>query len=223
MRILGALALAIGTGTLVYFIVLVAAWVGLGPEPMLYQRQWITQIHIRNFCKILNEDLEKHKGEHQQGPHHVTDLPIFSSDEIPPSYPRNAVGEFLDEWMNPVQIVMTGEKIVVVSLGRDGVAGGIGPDADLYSDRRPNPSKFPSLQQFLNERDRWEIKNGGPYLDAIFTGVVVACTVFVTLFRQSMRRENENLRTAAVRLVIVVGLTLATGIVLLLFHIPNGH
>jgi hypothetical protein len=226
MRIYSNLALALGTAVVVYLIVMVAAWVEIGPELLLYKRKWDANASVGTLVTILTMDLESYRQDSGNDPKSVNDLLAFKSVDLRlqiPYLPSNANGELLDPWGQPFRYALEGDRIIAWTLGRDGTAGGTGPDADLYSDRRRRGTRMASFHQFLTECNQAEIANLGFHLDAILTGGVVAFIVFWNLGVRSTTRENTKLRDRVIRVGVFAALALGTGIALLALHIPNGH
>jgi hypothetical protein len=223
MRILKHLAIALGVAAVVFVIVIVTAWSRLRGEPTLYPRQWMTQKSLRFFAIDLDQYIEEYKQENQRLPDRLADLPQFSPDASFAYLTRSANGDFLDEWKNPIQYQAMEDKFVIMSLGRDGAAGGVGPDADLYSDDRNRIARASSFYQFLTERDSSEIATQGFFFDGIVTAAIVALTIFLKLLVQSKNREKMKLRDTVIGIVVIVALTVGVGIVLLPLHIPSGH
>jgi hypothetical protein len=220
MRTLRSLVFALAAAVVVFLLVIVTAWINVRDEPRVLERQYSAQNGLRRLGRYLDEFAEASQKENQIPPDKIGDLHVPAND---PYIRTNERGDIVDEWDKPVTYEKTGDRFVAVSLGRDGDPGGVGPDADLYSDNRSRGAKSPSFRQFVTERDRREIVNVGFMLDGLFTATCVALTIFYKLRVQSKQGETKRLRNSFVEIVVLVGLTVLVGLMLLPLHIPNHH
>jgi hypothetical protein len=223
MQILKQLAISLVLGTIVFAIVIVAAWVSLREEPMICRQQRETRNRLRYLAEKLNQALAEHPDQNNKFPDRLGDFPQFSLGGELDYLKRDGSGDILDEWQNPIRYRADGDGLVLLSLGRDGAVGGIGPDADLYSDDRNRGARVPSFRQFVTERDSREIETRGFFLDGVVTAGIVACTVFINLFKHARGRGKARFRDTLIAIVVIVGFTIFMGVALLPAHVPNGH
>jgi hypothetical protein len=223
MQIVKQLTISLALAAVVFVIVIVAALVSVREEPMICQRQWQTHYRLLNLAKELNQSLAEHPMQSDEFPQRLADFPQFSRGGMLAYMKENANYYFHDEWQNPIQYRVEGDGLVLLSLGRDGAVGGIGPDADLYSDDRNRGARVPSFRQFVTERDSLEIETHGFFFDGVVTAGIVACTVFIGLFKHARSRRTAKFRDTLIAIVVIVGFAIYMGVALLPAHIPNGH
>jgi hypothetical protein len=214
---------AISLAVSVFVIVVVTAGIQLRSDARLCPRQWETSEGLRHLVQQLEPQIAQYVKDHKQLPDRLADLPDFGPDVSCSWLERSANGDVLDEWKNPTRYQVDGETFVVVSFGRDGAEGGVGPDADLYSDGRNRDARRPSFVQFLTESDVREIATRGFFLDGILAAGIVAGTVYMMLRARPKTPETMTVRKAVVQITIVVIAASALGIFLLPVHIPSGH
>jgi hypothetical protein len=121
-------------------------WLRLNGGGMAYKAQ--RQIADNLIC--LNQDVEVYKDKHGKFPDRLVagDLPLFRERGESPQF--DAQGRPLDPWGRPYIYAVENEKFDIRTLGRDGIVGGRGLDADLSVERRYAPE--PSLKEFLEHR-----------------------------------------------------------------------
>jgi Type II secretion system (T2SS), protein G len=215
--------IAISLAATVFVIVIVTAGIQLRGDARLCPRQWETSEGLRRLVRQLEPQIAQYVQDHKRLPDRLADLPDFGADVSCSWLERNANGDVLDRWNNPAQYQVAGDAFVVVSFGRDGSAGGAGPDADLYSDGRDRDARKPTFVQFLTESDVREITTRGFFLDGILAAGIVACTVYMMLRTKSKPPETMTVRKTAMQITIVVIAAVVLGIFLLPAHVPNGH
>lgn len=215
------LALAFGLGAIVFAIVVHAAWSATERQWHALPRQYATRDRLRRVGRVLDDYVNEHRNETRTLSNGPVDLPDFSP-ELPDFVERNAEGTVIDAWKRPFRYRKEGDKLIVLSLGRDGVAGGSGPDADLFSDRRNPETAYPSFRQFMEERDSAEIDARWVFIDAFGTAAVVAGLVFFGPRRLAVSGPHP-VRDTIIRITMTVAVTIFVGMMLAQAHIPNGH
>ena len=117
-------------------------------------------------------------------------------------------GAWIDAWDRPLHYELEGDRYRLYSYGRDGESGGVGPDADIFSDRQP---EAPTLYQFTFEMHA-EGVHCGCILAGVFAGLVCL-----------LQSRKHGWDTFFLRLgVTAIGAFLAA-IAMSALHVPTGH
>ncbi len=179
------------TAISVFVITYLACWVqmGYGPRmhswPMQYGRYQFEQIH---------EALSKYDRKKGSFPDSLSDL----ADLEDHSLPFDEAGElwWFDGWNRPFHYEKTPDGFRLGSLGRDGVAGGVGLDADLFfGDELTNERTRLPLRQFLFETTG----SGGVFMAAVLASFAAGCIWFGGPAKEQLRLRS-----------LIVGVTAAT-------------
>ncbi|HEY4259767.1 MAG TPA: type II secretion system protein GspG [Schlesneria sp.] len=150
----------------------------------------------------------------------------MSESNVSPEQYANNNDRFIDAWGHELRYELkSDDSFTIYSLGRDGKPGGVGLDADLFTDRREGQLKWPTFMQFYFPGDPQEIQKGGLVGGAVFTAAVVMSAVLLSSLRAANERSHGSLFSLAaiVRVIGVVLLAIVIGVVLAPLHIPNGH
>lgn len=210
-------ATATNVGVLVAAIALVVAWRNFGGLPNFWPEQQATRLALRGLDLLIEvykqetkalpaslADLRRVKGAHVQGGHITYDYQAAES------------GPPLDGWGRPFTYSVDGTNYTIVSLGRDGKPGGVGPDYDLSNVPQPPKDACPTFAQFL--------------FNPLARGVLFTCLACgIAAFWLSVKTVNPTALHGRAVLLLMVKLaltvvgTLAVAAVLVIFHIPNHH
>jgi len=129
----------------------------------------------------------------------------------------------LDGWKRPLQYSVEGSSVVLTSLGRDGVPGGIGTDFDLSS-RNLNPVEaLPTFGQFLSDRS---LNTAGMLPMCGLSGVFAfLAALWGTLWNAASLVENRKWTAsrAILRYALTTLAATIVGTILALLHQPSGH
>jgi len=132
------------------------------------------------------------------------------------TFKLDANGSPLDGWGRPFAYSVDGGSYTIVSYGRDGKPGGVGPDYYLSNVEYPSIHANPTFAQFL--------------LNPLARGVLVTCLVCgVVAFWLSMRvidppaLHGWAIPALIVKLAFTILGTLAAASLMSVLHIPNHH
>lgn len=126
----------------------------------------------------------------------------------------------VDGWKRPLLYSVRNNRLLIQSLGRDGIPGGVGLDADLSNlNSRPTSAALPLAQQLEHPLGRTFIAI------ALLCGVLAAAIVFPTLGRIPV--DTRSWPLLALQLVLtflLASLMAAVGAMFIAAaHIPSGH
>lgn len=153
---------AFATALLVFVLVYLSAWSAMRQRVALggihSATLWKLHYDFKNIRRLLTDYHDKH-GRY---PDSLKRLPELNE------------WQFDDGWKHPYQYSVTEIGYRLISLGRDGLPGGEGLDADIDSERE-YPSVEPTLRQFL-----FEAAGGGTLLRvALVASFLVGLTCYV--------------------------------------------
>lgn len=213
--------LALGGGVVVFVVLYISAWFNLRGEHNVSPKQNYT----RWTLGFLKTQLDSYCMEHNDFPGKLSDIPAdqssWSGSGVIVAWSQSPlVGPPLDEWGNLIQYHPGESSYELYSLGRDGQPGGIGLDADLYSDGRNREKALPTFWQFFNSPD---VLSGDFFVAGNLAGCVVCCMIFVSLHVPLLSNPDTNLRELIIYTVAIVVISTFVGIALLPLHVPSGH
>ena len=111
-------------------------------------------------------------------------------------------------------------EYLVYSLGRDGQPGGVGLDADMYSNNRDESSLMPTFAQFITTKDKEEIVGSN-----VFMWAGTSCMLSLVFLVAAFVRERDSYTRAG--RIKMLGITLlCSGVVaffLIQLHFRSGH
>lgn len=161
---------------------------------------WFHRTSTRRTLKKFDPLLAKYRKQHGSYPADLDALEFLR----------------LDGWSHPFVYSLRGGKPLVESLGRDGVRGGNGMDADL-SNQNPNPAnaRVPFLARIADPDAR------GMSLAALVCGLVAGFLFFSGLQNQNF--EPRSWPGLAFSLVAALGLAIYGALFITVMHVPSGH
>lgn len=190
----------------VFVVACLAAWVEITNNPYYLHPQRMTQSVLETVHTTVNQHRET-EGDLPEG------LADLATEQI--SWPTDANNLPIDEWGNPLIYAVTPSGFDLISYGRDGLLGGEGIDADLYSDGRNSSQTRVTYQQFLSDPG-----TGGIAASCFLSGLVAFGLSFA-LIGEIGSGPREWLRIVG-RLGLAVVLSLLTAAVMTLHYIPSG-
>ncbi|BCM90368.1 hypothetical protein IAD21_02220 [Abditibacteriota bacterium] len=121
-----------------------------------------------------------------------------------------------DMWGRPFRYSVTKGAPLIESLGRDGIRGGVGLDADI-SNQVPHPAEesMPLLQKLTYPLAQEMI------VVALICGVMAGVSVFWGLKDEAIRSQSWR----GLGIVLLVSFVMATwgAAIITFFHVPSGH
>jgi len=179
-------------------VMMVPLWLIVGNVPYINS----SQVTTRGWMKRLDRELQSFRVQHGQYPATLEDLGLGWG--------------LKDVWNHPFLYSVADGKPLVKSLGRDGVRGGVGLDAD-FSNQNPRPpeSAVPLWQKVTHPITlRMDVV-------ALVCGVIVGLMFFQDLSKQSFERKTWP----ALGFSFPVTFLLAAfgALVITSAHIPSGH
>jgi hypothetical protein len=129
----------------------------------------------------------------------------------------NEGNEFGDGWERPFVYSVHDDGFELYSLGRNGRPGGIGLDADLYSDRRNDAAARLPFRQFFHDTP-----TGGNRVICLLIAVVAAVQYLSLQFSDRDRPTADPRQAIIMAMAVIVAATLLA-ILVTPFHIPSGH
>lgn len=162
-QIASAFVISVGTGAILYGVLLYAGWVNLRDENPF---KWYRYNSLKNAHAQISHDaaiMEKLKsGEYPSLGSYET-----LADDLEVSPPFFEKERFRYSWSES-------EGLAIFDPGRDGKPGGTGYNADLYHDQRNHEATLPSF---------WEFYTEGGWPDSIVgSGGFFTCVVTIFLF-----------------------------------------
>jgi hypothetical protein len=213
-----AVIVSIIAAVAVFVVIIVSGWMNFRDVELVCPRQWETHNSLRQL-NLMVRSLIKENGK---PPATLT----VSETNISPEHYANRNDRFIDAWGRELHYELkSDDSFIIYSLGRDGKPGGVGLDADLFTDLREGQLKWPTFMQFYFPGDPHEIQKGGLVVGAVFTAMLVMFAVLLSSLRASTGKSHGSLFSAEsiARVIGVVLLALVFGVILALLHIPNGH
>lgn len=179
------------TAISVFVITYLACWVQLGYGPRMHR--WPTLYGSYHF-EPIHEALSKYDREKGGFPDSLSDLADLEGHNLP----FDESGEMMwgDGWNRPLHYEKTPDGFRLGSLGRDGVAGGVGLDADIFLGDKPiGPQTRLPPKQFLFETEG----SGGVFMAAVLASFAAGCIWFGGPAKEQLRVRS-----------LIVGVTAAT-------------
>ncbi len=134
----------------------------------------------------------------------------------PPSLDAGGLGFMRDGWGRQFLYSLPNGKPLVESLGRDGVRGGFGLDADLSNINPRPPESAISVLQAVTDPNVQEMN-----LVALICGALSGAIIFRSLSMQSFERKHWLALGATFGIAFLVA---ALGAVIITAaHVPSGH
>lgn len=213
-----AVIVSILAAIVVFVVIIVSGWMNFRAAEPVCPRQWETRLSLGHLDSMVRSLIK----ENGKPPATLTiSETSLSSEQFP-----NKDGRFIDAWGHELHYeVKPDDSVIIYSLGRDGKPGGVGLDADLFTDQREGQLKWPTFMQFYFPDDPQEIQKGGLVVGAAFTAAMVMLAVLLSSFRALSEKSRRSLFSveSIARVIGVVLLALVFGVMLAPLHIPNGH
>ncbi len=177
----------------------VALYLNVGQGNSLVE---LPQFQTRKMMKYLEQKISDYRAQHKKYPARLEDMDLAWGGK--------------DGWGRPFRYSRVDGKPLIESLGRDGVRGGIGLDADL-SNRNPSPpqSAVP-MGQILDHPFSQRMN-----FVALVCGVLAGTLFFNGLANQKFERKSW----LALGAVFLTALCLAAfgAATIASVHVPSGH
>lgn len=178
------------TAISVFVTTYLACWVQMGYGPRMHR--WAT--YGRYIYEQLDEALSRYNREKGGFPDSLSDLADLENHNLP--FDESGELFWCDEWNHPFHYEKTPDGFRLGSLGRDGVAGGVGLDADLFFG-----------EQLLGERTRLPPRqflfetagSGGVFMAAVLASFAAGYVWFCGPAKKQLRLRS-----------LVMGVTVAT-------------
>lgn len=196
--------LALVIGVVVFVTSVLASWIHMREPGVGSMTQRSTQMKLN----YLAGELREHHAEHGAWPESICQL----HEEW-----CNEGHEFGDAWERPFVYSVHDDGFELYSLGRDGRPGGIGLDADLYSDHRNDAAARLPFRQFFHDTP-----TGGNRVICILIAVVAAVQYLSLQFSDRDRPKAAPRQAIIMATAVIVAATLLA-ILVTPFHIPSGH
>lgn len=147
---------------------------------------------VREDLSCLVKEVQHYKEEHKALPATLVDTGLSHFRAEDPHRAFDAADDPVDPWGRPYLYYPNGNDFEVKTLGRDGVPGGHGLDADM-SGLRDNPAVFPTLAEFVADRTGIDGE-----MQCRVLGMMLLCTSTVALtygfaIRSRLRTRNQKL------------------------------
>lgn len=210
--------LALIGGMVVFSILCIAAWYNLRGEFNVSRRQDFT----RGALNILSDEVEAYHEIEGKYPHQLEDVPFDRNEWLDPNVIVSwswclSTDPPVDYWGHPMQYELEDTTYKLYSLGRDGSAGGIGLDADLYLDGRNREKSLPTFWQFYRSSD---VDSGGFVIAGILAGIAVTCMILVSLQLPKLSNQRTDMLMLILYSLVIIWISTVVGIMLLPSHIP---
>lgn len=134
----------------------------------------------------------------------------------PPTLEAAGLGFWPDAWGRQFLYSLSNGKPLVESLGRDGMRGGIGLDADLSNINPRPPESAVSLIQKLTDPSAQEMN-----VVALICGALSGAIIFRSLSTESFERKRWLALGATFGIAFLVAALGA--IIITAAHVPSGH
>ena len=121
-------------------------WFQMNGGGIIYEEQWKVDRDLRS----LMLELEEHQKKHGTFPDRLDATALSRRDNKNIALQFDAQGRPLDPWGRPYHYEVVNGQTEISTLGRDGVAGGRGLDADLSYKGFVRSFPEPSLSEFLD-------------------------------------------------------------------------
>lgn len=208
---LNRILLAAAVAMFVFATSLVASWWAFGRVPEMYVRDFSSLMW--DMHRIAN-DLSDYKKTHGEFPD--------SLDAVPISYARESrdPGARQDFWGRSYHYAKTKDGFELYTLGRDGIRGGRGLDADVVLGKESEVDLRVPLSEFLSSTA--ETKQS-VYVVAAIAGVCAAAVFFVSGIGRQDRPSGWAHKTSV---VVVILSSIVVAVVLAMFHVAasqSGH
>lgn len=128
-----------------------------------------------------------------------------------------------DEWGNPIQYERSGDSFDLFSFGRDGQIGGIGLNAEIYSDGRNKEAALATLPQFFTEADPEEVERNSFIIAGAISACLVGCMAFSSFSNANDEENPKSLGHLLAYSLFIIAIASAISVFLLPLHIPSGH
>ncbi len=189
------------TAATVYFTAFFCAWYEYRAFPNLHLEHQRT----RSTLETVRKDIQDYQRDNAKLPTTLSDV-----------YPKRDVQEedsglLKDGWQRPLVYRVENERFELLSYGKDGQPGGIGFDADIYSDQLTSRDHLPTFRQF---NSAWGV--GG------IKGVCLLSGIFVFLLFFSYDK-NRHHRPALLTLFVTAIFSVFAAVVISMLHLPSGH
>jgi len=201
------------TAILVFVITYLACWIQMGWGPFMHQ--WPSQ-YVPQHLQQIHGALLKYAEEKGNFPDSLHDLAHLENHGLPVDESGDPL--VLDGWDHTFHYEKTPDGVRLGSLGRDGVVGGVGLDADIFlGDKLISTRTRLPLRQFLFET----AGSGGVFMAALLASVVAGCVWYGP--------QTEKPLRVRWRIVGVVAITVSAvfvAIFLAAFHVAasqSGH
>lgn len=195
---------ALVIGIVVFITSVLASWIHLREPGVGSMTQRSTQMMLTSLAGDLHED----HAEHGAWPESICE---WHEDWC---HEGNELG---DGWQRPFVYSAHDDGFELYSLGRDGRPGGIGLDADLYSDHRRDVAARLPFRQFFHDTP-----TGGNRVFCMLIAVIAAVQYLsMTFSERDTASANPRQGIVLATLVIVSATVLA--FLVTPFHIPSGH
>lgn len=163
--------------------------------------------------------IEEYQQEHGKLPGSLAEL--SHEKGYRPRMKQGMVGA-TDAWNHPFQYELTGTEYRLRSLGKDGLAGGTGLNADIDStDEWASPELKPTVSEAL-----FELMPSGMWHACLFSGAL-AFGLYLHFQSDDLRsfepRSGRFVLKAVVSVVVTSMIVVIVGWILVLLHVPNGH
>jgi hypothetical protein len=207
-RWLWHIGLALIVGVVVFATSVLASWIHMREPGVGSTEQRFTQ----SMMESLDRDLHTYHDEHGEWPESLCDLHETWCAEY---------GEPYDGWQRPLIYSVRGDGFELRSLGRDARPGGIGLDADLYSDHRNEQAARLPFRQFFHDTP-----TGGNRVFCLLIAVVAAAQ-YLSLQYLLLQFSDRDTMIGGLRQAILLTTTLIVAATALAFlvtpsHIPSG-
>ena len=199
------------TALCVFVITYVACWTQVGQASFMHREPYETTHYI--FLS-LDEALSQYAQQTGAFPTSLGDMAHTGSYAL---Y-FDESGELLDGWGHPLDYRKTVDGFEAASLGRDGLAGGVGLDADVFlGDDFPDRARQLPLKQFL-----FETRGSG----AVFWMAALASLAAGSIWYGTQQESQLRLRPTIFGVLLMTIPAVLVAVFLAVFHViasQSGH
>ncbi len=201
------LALCLATAVVVSATAYLCAWLTFGGYVTSFNRG-----STRHWLRSLTEDIALYREKTGSLPVRLSDLNAMR----PPNVGVDEEGRPIDDWGRPLHYEVAGDSYDLYSLGRDGLPGGYGLDADLHAGRTDPQAERLTFWQFTTEA-----YTGGIKPVCLAAGILAFPICLVRSRPEAGTRPT--LRSILMKNAVTALFAVGAAFVITFLHLPSGH
>jgi hypothetical protein len=123
-----------------------------------------------------------------------------------------------DKWGTDIEYEIINEKFRFVSYGQDKKPGGVGVDADLYSDEKLSEKHEPTFWQFLTYKNFMLQR-----MACLCSGLFALVVSIIAMIKDSIEKKKAGSVETFFAIALAVAFSLGFGLLMVAFSYPSGH